>query len=178
VIPPLVGALGAWILAWAALGFPFEPLWWPSLLVPAAWGVGVALRKRGWLGAGLFLAVGLSGAVARTGHLAAALGVIALALWSWDLGLLWVSRLHRGDPAATRRLAWAALVRSTVLCAAAFLGAFGFATIRITIPFWWLVGGTLGAWAGLVLIVRAFRRAYSSGRDPSGNRSTSSRPIV
>lgn len=178
MIPPLVGALGAWILAWAALGFPFDPIWWLSLLTPGVWAAGIAYRTRGCLVLGLLLSVGLASAVAFVGHRVAALGVTTLALWTWDLGLLWVSRLQRGDAESTRRLSRAALVRSTVLCFAAFLGGVGFAALRISIPFWWLVGGALGAWIGLVLIVRGFRRTYTSGGEASGNRSSSSGPIA
>lgn len=174
MIPPSMGSLGAWILAWVALGFPFEPIWWPALLVPAAWVLGIVRRTRSWLVVGLLLSIGLAGGVAVTGHVVAALGVTSLALWSWDLGLLWISRLQHGNPESTRRLAQAALARSTALCTAAFLASAGFATIRITVPFWGLVGGALAVWVGLVLIVRGLRRAYSLGGEDSGNRSTSS----
>ena len=173
-----VGALGGWVLSWAALGFSVDPLWWLSLLVPGAWALAIALRRSGWLALALFLSVGLAGGVALIGHVVAALGATALALWTWDLGLLWVSRLRRGDADSTRRLARAALMRSTALCTAALLGGVGFASARITIPFWWFVGGTLGAWAGLVLIVRGIRSAYGPGGAASGNRSSSDREIA
>ena len=172
------GGIGGWILSWAALGFSVDPIWWVSLLVPGAWALAVALRRRGWLALALFLSVGLAGGVALMGHVVAALGATALALWTWDLGLLWVSRLRRGGADSTRRLARAALMRSTALCTAALLGGVGFASARIAIPFWWFVGGTLGAWTALVLIVRGVRSAYGPGGDASGNRSTPSGPTV
>ncbi len=178
MILPLVGAVGLWALAWAVLGFPLDPVWWVSLLVPGVWALGVALRARVGLVLGFLLSLGLAGGVALVSPVVGALGIASLALWSWDLGVLWVSRLQRGEAEGTRRLARAALVRSTALCAAAFLAGAGFATIRITVSFWWLVGGALAMWLGLVLIVRGFRRAYGAGGEASGNRSTSVGPTA
>lgn len=178
MIVPLVGAVASWVTAWAGLGFTLDPAWWPSLLVPGAWAVGVVFRRRGAVVTGFLLSVGLAGGVALTGRVVAALVVIAFTLWSWDLGLLWISRLAHGDPGATARLARAAVVRSTALAVVGLGVGTGFLMIRIRVPFWWLVGGTLSTWLGLMVIVRGFRRAYRSGGDASGNRSFSSGPIM
>jgi len=72
-----------------------------------------------------------------------------------------------------RRLVWAAVARNMRLNATGTGVGVEFAALRVPIPFWWLVGGALGAWVGLVLTVRGIRRAYSSGGVASGNRSSS-----
>ncbi len=167
-----VGFLGAYVAAWGGLGFPFVPVWWASLLAPVAWGVGIALRKRGGLTTGFYLLVGLASAAALYGTILPALAAVAAALWSWDVGTLWLARLDKGDSSATRRLARAAVVRSTWLNAAGLGVGLGFAALRAPIPFWGLVGGAVVAWVGLVLLVRALRR-YSAGGEASGNRSSS-----
>lgn len=154
-----IGFLGAYLTAWGGLGFPLVPAWWASLLVPAAWGMGLTLRKRGGLTAGFYLLVGLAGAVAFHGQLVIALVVTALALWIWDVGTLWLARLQRGDRGATRRLARAAVMRSTWLNAAGLGVGLGFAALRVPLPFWGLVGGAVILWLGLILVVRTARRA-------------------
>lgn len=149
--------LGAYLAAWGGLGFPVVPVWWASLLAPVAWGAGLALRKRGGLTAGFYLVVGLAGAVAFHGQIVIALAVTALALWSWDVGTLWLARLQRGDRGRIRRLARAAMMRSTWLNAVGLGVGLGFASLRVPIPFWGLVGGTVILWLGLVLLVRSVR---------------------
>ncbi|HPD06550.1 MAG TPA: hypothetical protein PLC08_01555 [Candidatus Bipolaricaulis sp.] len=175
VILATMGILTAWLLSWGILGFTLDPWWWLSLAVPGAWALGIAFRKRGWLTLGFCLAIGLAAGLTLIAPLTGALAVVALALWSWDLGLLWISRLQRGEPEATHRLARAALLRATALCAAGFLAGVGFTWVRVSIPFWGLVGGAVALWAGGILIVRALR-TYGSGHEASGNRSSSSGP--
>ncbi|MBC7220035.1 hypothetical protein H5T55_00875 [Candidatus Bipolaricaulota bacterium] len=172
MIVPWVGILGVWIAAWGGLGFPFVPAWWASLLVPAVWSWGLVGRKRGCLTLGLFLSVGLAAGAAFAGALIPALAAVSLALWSWDLGLLWISRLQRGEPKTARRLARAALLRSTALGAAGIAAGVGFTSLPVPLPFWGLVGGATALWLGLVLVVRGIGRAYRPG-EASGNRSSS-----
>ena len=168
------GVLGAWLVAWGGLGFTTDPLWWASLISPAAWAVGIAAGGRSWLTVGFYLLVGTAGGVAFAGRLEAGLAATALALWSWDLGHLWISRLRRSDPAATRRLARAAVLRSAGLCAVGLVTGVAFTAIRVPLPFWGLVGGAVAVWLGLVLIVRALGRTYHAGGEARGNRSSSS----
>lgn len=175
MILALMAVIGAWALAWGGLGFLVDPLWWISLLVPGVWAAGLALRSRWTCSLGLVVTISLACGVGIAGSLSSALGVAALALWGWDVGLLWISRLQYANPEITRRLGRATLVRSTALCAASFLIALGFATIRVAVPFWWLVGAALTVWAGLVLVVRGLARDQRAGGEASGNRSSSDR---
>ncbi|HAZ27290.1 TPA: hypothetical protein DCY65_02355 [Candidatus Acetothermia bacterium] len=172
-----VGFLAAFLTAWGGLGFPFVPLWWAALLAPLAWGLGIGLRRRAGLVAGFYLLVGLAGAVALHGNVLIALGTTSLALWSWDMGALCVARRGEGETKTPPRLVWAAGIRSTWLSAAGFGVGLGFATLRVPIPFWGLVAGVVGVWAGLVLLVRALHR-YSAGGEASGNRSSSPGPTT
>ncbi|GAB4304341.1 MAG: hypothetical protein Kow0097_01140 [Candidatus Bipolaricaulota bacterium] len=172
MIVPWVGMIGVWVAAWGGLGFPVVPAWWASLLVPAVWSLGLVRRRRGCLTLGLSLAFGLAAGAAFAGALIPALAAASLALWSWDLGLLWISRLQRGEPGTARRLARAALLRSTALGAAGIAAGVGFTALPVPLPFWGLVGGATALWLGLVLVVRGIGRTYRSG-EASGNRSSS-----
>lgn len=171
-----IGILGGYGVAWVGAGFPLGSLWWLSLLAPAAGGIGIAARHRGWLTAGLYLQVGLAAAVAVRGELMAALGATALSVWGFDMATLWLARLDLGERARTRRLAREAVLRSTVLNLAGVGVALGFASFRLPLPFWGLVGGTVGLWLAVVFLLRLLRKAYGWGGDASGNRSRSSGP--
>lgn len=171
-----VGCLASYVVAWAGMGFPVSGLWWASLVAPAAGALGMVLRRRGWLTAGFYLLVGLAAVAAVRGAVAAGLGATALAVWGWDMGLLTLARLDLGEPERTRRLARAATFRSASLALAGLAVSVGFTVLRIEIPFWGLVGGSAAAWAAVVLLLRALRKAYGWGGDASGKRSASSRP--
>lgn len=168
-----LGIGGLWLAAWVGLGVPLDLAWWPSLIVPGAWAVGIARRRRGWLAVGFLLSVGLAIGVGFGGQPIASLVVTALALWTWDLSHLWVYYPQRGDRQATR-LARAARLRSSVLCAAGLLGGVGVSSLSVSLPFLGLVGGAIALWLGLVLLVRGVGRAYRAGGEASGNRSSSS----
>lgn len=171
----LVGTLGAYLASWAGLGFTLDPLWWVSLAAPIAGGLGALLRHRGLLAAGLYLLVGIGAGVAARGFWPLALGAVALAVWSWDMGNLARASLRLGDPANVRRLAVRAALRSTWLNLTGLGVALGFSTVRLALPFWGLVGATVGAWTAVVLLLRALGRSYGWGGEARGNRSASSK---
>lgn len=173
MIAPGVGILGAWVAAWGGIGFALVPAWWASLLVPVVWALGLGWRRQPWLTVGLFLAVGLAAGVITVGSTLPALVTVALTLWSWDLGLLWISRLQRGEPKTRRRLARAALRRSTALGAVGIAVGAGFAALPLSLPFWGLVGGAAVLWLLLVLVARGIGAAYRSGGEARGKRSSS-----
>ncbi|MCX7750981.1 MAG: hypothetical protein N2320_05540 [Candidatus Bipolaricaulota bacterium] len=175
MIPALLGSVGAYLAVWAALGFTREPLWWASLAAPLVAGLGAVLRHRGLLGAGLYLQVGLAAAAAVGGNRTLALGAVALAAWSWDMGNLARARLGLGDPRRIRRLVLAAVGRSTGLALAGLGVGLGFSSLRVRLPFWGVVGGVAASWLALVLLLRAVGRAYGLGGEARGNRSSSLR---
>lgn len=174
VVLALVGTLGAYLTSWAGLGFTTEPLWWLSLAAPVVGGMGGLLRHRGLLAAGLYLLVGIAAGVGARGHWALALSAAALAVWGWDMGNLARARLGLGDRQNVRRLVLRAALRSTWLNLTGLGIAVGFSSLRLALPFWGLVGATAGAWAAVVLLLRALSRSYCWGGKASGNRSPSS----
>ncbi len=173
MILALLGAVGAYLTAWAGLGFTAEPLWWVSLVAPLVASLGALLRHRGLLAAGLYLQVGLAAGVAAVGERSLALAAVALAVWSWDMGNLARARLRLGDPRKVRRLVLGAVGRSAALALAGLGVGLGFSSLRVRVPFWGVVGGVALGWLGLVLLLRAVRRAYGLGGEASGNRSDS-----
>lgn len=175
VVLTLVGTLGAYLTSWAGLGFTTEPLWWLSIAAPVVGGVGGLLRHRGLLTGGFYLLMGIAAGVGARGHWVLALGAVALAAWSWDMGNLARARLGLGDPRNVRRLVFQAALRSTWLNLTGLGIALGLSSLRLVLPFWGLVGATAGAWAAVVLLLRALSRSYGWGGEASGNRSASSR---
>ncbi len=169
MIASLAGIVAAWTLAWAGLRFPWQPIWWASLLVPLLWGLALGRKWPRLLHTGLYLATGLAGAAAAQGSLLLALGSLASALWAWDVGLVALALPHA-------RLWPRAALRSGMLCAAGLGVGAAFAYLRLALPFWALVGGALAFWAALFLFTRGVRRLYGTGGATKGNRS-SSRPM-
>lgn len=174
----LAGTVGAYVAAWAGLGFTAEPLWWASLLAPIVGGLGALLRHRGLLAVGLYLLVGIAAAAGAWGTLPLALVAAALALWSWDMGNLARAGLGLADPANVRRLSFRAALRSTWLNLTGLGVALGFSSLRLALPFWGLVGATAAAWAAVVLLLRALARSYGWGGEARGNRSSSPKLTV
>lgn len=172
---PLGGAVLAWVLSWAGLGFPLHPLWWASLVVPLAWAMGLWLGRHRLVALGLYLSVALAGAAASQRALLLGMSSVALALGAWDMALVRWARSRGGARKGPRWWVWKAGGRSALLCGTGLGLGLAFATLRLTIPFWALVGGALLAWGGLALLSRALARLYGSGGGKaSGNRSSSS----
>ncbi|MBC7093662.1 hypothetical protein H5T53_06630 [Candidatus Bipolaricaulota bacterium] len=174
MILAVVGYLAAFACAWSGLGWEIWPWGMVSLAAPTAWLVGLRARKVGLLAFGLYLLAALAVGAAVEGELLPALGAMAIALWSWDLGILAV-QLRRADAEARRRLMRTALPRSSAAAAAGVALGVAFAWLRLPIPFWGLAGLMVAAWVGVAALIRSARRLYApSGGEASGNRSSSS----
>ncbi|MCR4392583.1 MAG: hypothetical protein NUV94_07500 [Candidatus Acetothermia bacterium] len=168
------GYLAAFACAWSGLGWAIWPWGMVSLAAPTVWLLGLVVRKVGLLAFGLYLLAALAVGAATAGGFLPALGAMALALWSWDLGVLAV-QLRRPGEEARRRLVRTALPRSSATAAAGVALGVAFARLRLPIPFWGLAGLMVAAWVGLAALIRSARRLYAPpGGEASGNRSSSS----
>jgi len=155
-----LGFAAALGLAWGPLihgGLPGALLPLPVLL---SLGVGLWRRKPALVSAGLVMLVFLGVAGAATGKLLPAAGAVALGLASWDVALLSFRLGPAGESARiilkaqTRRAFWVAAL-GFALCV-------GLWRLRLTLPFWGLLGTLAGMWAAVVLLSRTAARLYRS----------------
>jgi len=80
-----------------------------------------------------------------------------------------VVRLHAALGLARRRRPWLAL---GLFLAVGLAAGVAFAALPLSLPFWGLIGGAAALWLLLVLVARGIGRAYRSGGEARGNRSS------
>jgi len=158
----VIGAVLAILLAWMGLGHPFQPIWALSLLSPIFWLMGIVLNRRIFVSLGFFGLLALSAQCSFSGNLSLGLGVLGLALFSWDSLAFFLQR--KGFLKMGRAHLWSSLVIGSGV-------ALGFAAsiLRFSLSFWILVGALALVWIFLRLLVQEI----AQGRETNGNRSTS-----
>lgn len=164
---PLLLALAAALLAWAGQGFPLDPRWALAALPLALW-TGAALRRaRVLLQLGFLSLVALACVSALAGALATGLGALALALMAWDSADL----LHwQGEKRELGRVASRGLGRSALVAGIGWGLGWASSRLRLTLPFWGLLGLLVLVWLALWAWSRAVQ---GRGGEAKGNRSES-----
>lgn len=160
----LIGAVAIFVLAWISRGHPLQPVWALSLLPLAFWLFGLVFRRGFLLSLGFFGFLALSVECVFSGYLPLGLGVLGLALFSWDSAAFFYQREKIKVPGASWRGLWSAIVVGTGVG----LG-FSASLFRLSLNFWALAG----ALALLFLLLRALVKEMIQGRETKGNRSTS-----
>lgn len=160
----LIGAILAVLLAWIGQGRPLAPAWALAFLPVIFFSAGVALEKRVFSALGFFGLASLAMACTFHGDLAIGLGVLCLALFTWDC--LPVHRFPSSERpkffGGSRAWLWSGGVVGTGLAL-----AFAISFVRFSVNFWALVGAAFLAWFTLRTIVRELVH----GGKANGNRS-------
>ncbi|MFN3347139.1 MAG: hypothetical protein ACK42E_04960, partial [Candidatus Bipolaricaulaceae bacterium] len=167
---PLVPVLLAWaslVISWGGHGFPTHPLWLLALVPLLFWIFAAHKKERRWLELGFVGLVFLAAASAARGAVAAGFGGIGFALLAWDSADL----LHwRGEKERLYGLAGRGLLRSGLAVGAGCILGFVAVRLRLTLPFWGLVGVLASVWLGLWAWTHSVQRR---GGEANGNRSES-----
>lgn len=164
---PLAFAVLATGLCWMGQGMPLHPYWGAALLPLLVWGLAVGKKRREWLGLGFTGLVALAGVCAASGATASGLGGMALALMAWDSTDL----LHwRGERRELQRVMARGFLRSGLVASTGWALGFGASRLRLTFPFWGLVGLAALAWLALWAWTHSVQRR---GGEAKGNLSES-----
>lgn len=143
---PLICASASLLLSWIGQGAPAHPLGLLALVPLLFWALAARKKERRWVELGFLGLVVWAAASATTGAWPAGLAAMGLALLAWDSADL----LHwRGEREKLQQVVRRGLLRSGLAAGTGCALAFAALRLRLTLPFWGLVGLLALLWLAL-----------------------------
>ncbi len=164
---PLICAGASLFCSWIGQGAPAHPLGLLALVPLLVWGLAARKKERRWIELGFLGLVVLAAASATTGAGAAGLAAMGWALLAWDSADL----LHwQGERKKLYRVVGRGLIRSGLVAGIGCALGLTALRLRLTLPFWGLVGLLASAWLSLWAWTHS---VHKRGIEAKGKRSKS-----